>query len=200
MRFNDRNTLQAFFRDVDREVLQRCDEVIMDHGRPIYRGDLYARSRQAGETDRFAALCALREFPGCKTDDSFWAGRKHCAEVYGETYFNEVRTALAAQGVTMSAGQEYMPELAAYKGDPAAVVGHNARGHIRKVCEERGMACEGPVTVKAREPERDPLEGKRLAPDLVQENFENFARENPVEASKMDQHDIVAHMTDKHGT
>ena len=35
---------------------------------------------------------------------------------------------------------------------------------------------------------------------LVQENFENFARENPVEASKMDQHDIVAHMTDKHGT
>jgi hypothetical protein len=173
---------------------------VLNHGRPIFRGDLYAKSRQEGESDRFAAICALRRFPGFQTDDTFWAGRKHCAEVYGERYFGEVQQLLAQQGASIGAQHDYFPELAEYKGDPRAVVGHDARGHIKRVCEMKGVGCEGAVNVKGREPESDPLEGPpRLAPDLVEENFERFKEDNPTEAAKMSDAEITEHMTEKHG-
>ncbi|MFQ5492317.1 MAG: hypothetical protein ACE5GE_16525, partial [Phycisphaerae bacterium] len=57
----------------------------------------------------------------------------------------------------------------------AWVSASNARAEIRKRCEELNYGCEGDVTVKQREPERDPDEGPyTVAPDIVQKKVDKI--------------------------
>lgn len=164
------------FHDASPEVLSRCREMVTEGGGWVSRGAIYVRVRREGEergnnADRWACMLALNAFPGINTTDSFWAGRKPWHEVFGERYANRVKSELARKGVNITAGQEYMPELARYVGDPEAVVPFNgARSYMKKLCEKRGWAINGATTVDHREPDSDPYESAPpLAEDIIRE-------------------------------
>ena len=184
----------------DSDLVERWNEYVK---RPVTRMALYLISRRKGSSHTFAAACACQSFPSAMTEDVFWGGRKHFAEVYGDAYHSEVKSLLAQQGHSLSAHDEYMPELAQYKGDPRAVVSRSqGRSYIKKLCESQGLACEGGVTVKGRAPTSDPLAPENcvdMAPDLVAENFERFSEDNPDEARKIPKKEIKAAMVEKHG-
>lgn len=176
------------FDDISPEALSRCMELVTEGGGWVTRGAIYIRVRREEprrdrDGDKWATMLCLNAFPGVRTTDTFWAGRKSWVDVYGEEYANDVKKRLAKKGVNLKAGDEYMPELAEYRGDPKAVVPFGgARSHIKKVCEERGWACEGAVTTNHREPEYDPLADENcvpLAEDIIRTKARNMHRRNP---------------------
>jgi len=128
-------------------------------------------------------MLSLQAPPGINTSDTFWAGRKSWVSVYGEEYANRTKKALAAKGVNLKPGDEYMPELARHPNDPEAVIPFgNARGYIKNLCEKRGWGVDGAVTVKHREPEKDPLADENCAPmpmDLVRKKASAMVKKNP---------------------
>ncbi len=142
--------LMQEYNDVDPEVLARCGELVSEGGGHVSRGALYVRVRRENpkSRDRWAALLALQQPPGINTTDTFWAGRKPWYELYGDpnsvknnTYVNDVKRELAKRGVNLKPTDEYMPELARFKGDPEAVIPFNgARSYIKNLCEKRGCA------------------------------------------------------------
>jgi hypothetical protein len=185
--------LSREFPDIDQEILQRCDEAVWHDGGLVSRGAIYWRVRKetrdkGGSSDRWAAMLALQAPPGVQTTDTFWAGRKSWVDIYGESYANTVKRGLAAKGVNLLAGQEYMPELVRpgygpKNPDPEAVVPFgNARGYIKKLCEKRGWSVNGAVTVAERAPERDPLGPESCKPmgeDLIRQKARKMIQKNP---------------------
>lgn len=163
---------------------------------------MYVRLRREGKDHRWADMMASQRPPGGQTTDTFWAGRKHFSEVYGEDYANRVKKALAKRGINLRPNEEYMPELASYRGDPAAVVPFSgARSYIKGLCERRGAACEGAVNVDARQPDYDPYDPKNCTP-LGKDIVNNFAREeaktNP-DFKRKSRAEQRAHILSKHG-
>jgi hypothetical protein len=124
-------------------------------------------------------LC-LNAFPGIQTTDTFWAGKKPWHEVFGERYANRVKSELARKGVNILPGQEYMPELARFVGDPEAVVPFNgARSYMKKLCESRGWAINGAANVEHREPDSDPYEtATPLAEDIIREKGRQMVKKD----------------------
>lgn len=183
------------FPDADREVLDRAQG-----GGRIAVGTLYVRMRREGSDDRFAAMLALQQPPRGETSDSFWAGRKHFSRVYGEEYANKIKGMLAKRGVNLKPGDEYMPELARFRGDPEAVVPFGgARSYMRKLCEKRGWACEGAVNVEHRQPERDPLESApRLAEDLIRDNARRMVAKDP-SLKRLGKRELRQAVIERHG-
>ena len=126
---------------VDCEMRDNWWECMNFQGIAVARGLLYTKLVREGNSPRFAAMAALQRTPGAMTDDVFFGGRPHFSEVCGETYANEVRQKLAQQGVTLSDGDDYVPALARFKGDPEAVISRTSgRGYIKRLCESRGWA------------------------------------------------------------
>lgn len=153
---------------------------------PVTRLAFYIRLRREGTAHAMAEMFASQRAPGLETTDSFWQGRPHFSRVYGEDYANIVRSKLAARGVRLGPNDEYMPELARFRGDPEAVVSFDgARDYIRNLCERRGQACEGAVNVKHREPDHDPHDSAiPMAEDLVRKNAQQMVAKNPALARK----------------
>ncbi|SFH96782.1 hypothetical protein [Planctomicrobium piriforme] len=195
----------AKYPQLEREpdLLERANRLVchngQGHGLTVLA--LYMVSRRKRSSHTFAAMAAMQQSARVNTNDTFWSGRKHFSQVYGETYANDIKKKLAAQGVNMMAG-EYMPEIARYRGDPEAYVPFSgARDHIRKVCEKRGWACEGAVNVKGREPEKDPHapeNGVALAEDLVVKKAGEIITKNP-ELKRKTKGEIRQMVTEKHG-
>lgn len=82
-------------------------------------------------------------------------------------------------------GKRYSPQLAR-RGlrwkDPEAWV--SSKDDVRRVCERRGLGCDGAVTVKAREPERGLDDVPyTIAPDIVERNVNAIVEKmGPVDA------------------
>lgn len=163
---------------------------------------LYLIARRNSATHEFAMLLALQKPPGIETNDTFWAGRKRFDQVFGESYADTIRKKLLSQGVRLGPTDEYMPELARYQGDPEAVIpGHRARDHIRSVCEKRGWACNGAVTVKEREPFADPHAPENcqaLHPKLVDQLAIQECRKNP-DLQRKTKRELREMIVDRHG-
>jgi hypothetical protein len=170
---------------------------------------LYVIARRNLATHEFAMMLALQKPPGIETNDSFWAGRKRFDQVFGEEYANRIRSGLAAKGINLGATGEYMPELVRpgmgfgpKNPDPQAVVPfHGGRDYIRKMCESRGWACNGAVTVKEREPLSDPLGPENCAPlhsKLVDELAIRECRKNP-DLQQKTKRELREMIVDKHG-
>jgi hypothetical protein len=170
--------------------------------RPITRLALYMISRTKGNSHRFAVACAMQRFPGTRTEDVYWGGRKHFAEVYGDAYFNQTKQGLAKQGVNLTAHDEYFPELARFPADPQAVVTRSqGRSYIQQLCERRGWGCEGPANVKTREPERDELADEHCVPiaeDIVRSRARKMVKANP-ELKKKSRQELRSMVFEKHG-
>jgi len=168
---------------------------------PLTKFALYAISRKNGNSHPFAAMVACQRAARVVTDDVFWAGRPHFAQLYGENYYQDVKTALASQGVSLGAHDEYCPELARYKGDPEAVISRaRGRSYIKSLCEKRGWACEGMVSVNGRQPDRDPMENSvPLAEDLIAENTQRMIQKNP-ELTRKSRRELREMVIGKHGS
>jgi hypothetical protein len=174
--------------NASKEILDRSMEFTWENGGFVSRGAIYLRVRREADSkgesaDRWATMLALQAPPGCKTTDTFWGGRKHFSEVYGEEYASTIKRKLAAKGVNLKANDEYMPELARYQGDPEAVIPFdNARGYIQRLCQKRGWAVEGAVNVEHRPPEYDASAQENCIPmadGLIKQKFAKMCKKNP---------------------
>lgn len=181
----------------DSELCERGMEMVKDW---LSRFGLYVISRRQGNSHRFAVTVAMQKYPMGMTDDVFWGGRPHFADVYGEEYFHQVKSLLAQRGVTLNSQDEYLPELAQYKGDPKAVVTRSqGRAYIRRRCEELGVACHGAVEVESRPPEQDPFtSGVPLGEDLIAAEATRYVRDVPG-ADKMSRGELRAAILKNHG-
>ncbi len=173
--------IRAEFPDADKDLIERCDGAISDEGFLLSRGAFYVILRRQGECDRVAAMLALQRPARGQTNDTFWGGRKHFSEVYGEEYANQIRKGLARQGINLKAGDEYMPELARFRCDPEAVVPFGGgRSYIKSICEKRGWACEGAENVEHREPDEDPWATHTpLGEDIIRTNIQRMVKKDP---------------------
>jgi hypothetical protein len=193
--------LMREYKDVSSEVLARCGEAVWENGGTVTRGALYVRIRREDRNccDRWATMLCLQAPPGIQTSDTFWAGRKRWDEVFGEEYAATIKAKLARNGVNILPNQEYMPELARYQGDPEAVVPFNgARSYMKKLCEKRGWAAEGSISVDHRQPDADPYEQTPLAEDLIRRKGKDMVKKNP-ELKRLSRQDLRAVVLAKHG-
>lgn len=124
---------------------------------------LYDRLIAEGKSPAFAAMLADQAPPGVKTDSTFFGNAVNTVSKimnddpeYGQAIVAQARR----HGYNPNPNDVYESGLAEKPGDPLAFVpATGGRGHIRKVLESRGWGGEGAVNIKARQPERDPLEG-----------------------------------------
>lgn len=177
------------------------------HGHGLTVLALYVIARHNSATHEFAMMLALQKPPGIESNDTFWAGRKRFDQVFGEEYANRIRAGLARKGINLGATGEYMPELVRpgygpKNPDPEAVVPfHGGRDYIRRLCEKRGWACNGAVTVKEREPLVDPHAPENccaLHPKLVDELAIAECRKNP-DLQRKTKRELREMIVDRHG-
>lgn len=71
------------------------------------------------------------------------------------------------------------------------------RGHIKRICEERNLHCEGVVDHKAHEVE--PTPHVKLAEDLIDESISDELRMDPSKAS-LPRQELVEMVTEKYGS
>lgn len=115
---------------------------------------------------KMADVLEARSFPGLNTDTTFLANRGTLEKQFDGD--NEALERVMAKSVKMgykpNPNSVYMSSLAAYEGDPRAyLTAGDAKGHIRKICEERGVGCSGSVNIPQPEPKVDPDEARRRA-------------------------------------
>lgn len=176
--------IMSEFSDASSEAIARCREMVAEGGGYVSRGAIYIRVRREGEergqnADRWATMLCLNAPPGLRTTDTFWAGRKPWHQVFDPRYCERVKKELGMRGVNIGAHQEYMPELARFIGDPEAVVPFDgARSYMKKLCEKRGWAINGAVSVEHREPDSDPYDAP-LADDIIRQKGRQMVEKSP---------------------
>lgn len=106
-----------------------------------------------------------RQFPGLNTDTTFLANRGMLDSQFDdkEALKNVVEGA-QKQGYNPKPTDVYLSSLARFPGDKQAFVnGGDAKGHIRKICEERGVGCSGSVNIPQPDSRVDPVEARKKA-------------------------------------
>lgn len=196
----DGDELVSKWEDVDRQLLGRCLEYI---AQGVTRGAQYWMMRERGSNDKFAAMVALQAGPVLSTDDTFFQGQKPLYEQFGsQKHLDRYIKAAKKRGFTPSPNSTYFSSLARFPGDPEAFVTRaQGRSYIRKLCEQRGWACEGAVKVDHREPESDPLayeNCKPLGEDLIRNREEQMIQKNP-ELKRADRRELREQILAKHG-
>ncbi len=124
----------------------------------------YMEMRAAGESHNIAELLATQEVPFIMTDSEYLKGMSCNGSQFEKTpHIGDFYKAEAEKAGVSTTGKVYLSGLADRPGDPKAWI--SGRGDVQRVCEERGMSCQGSVQVAARQEEPKP--GPRLAPDIV---------------------------------
>ena len=146
---------------------------------PLDVREHYLRMVRNGQSERFAAMCALQRAPGTKgTDRALMQGR-YAGEWMGQMHSpmarRMVREARAA-GINIS-GTFYMGGLADSRGhrDPAAWI--DSVADIKRVAEERGLHVQGIVDYTP--PDRPPRKSVDIAPDILREQVRKEMKANP---------------------
>ena len=123
----------------------------------------YSKLIKRGVSQRLAEMLALRKAPRCMTDDVFYGGQT-LAQQFGNNAsgLEQVTKAAKKHGYVPNSNDRYesglcRPEVG--MGDPQAFVpASGGRGYVKRLLENRGWEglSDGAVTVKYREPEKDP--------------------------------------------
>lgn len=162
----------------------------------------YLEQIAQGVAPRMAEMIALRKAPRVMTDSVFFEGRGTLDSQFAGTpcgQLDELIAAAKAAGYTPNPNDVYEPGLAEFFGDPRAFVPPaGGMSHVRKVCEERGVGCQGALALKGRQPDSEP-EHCRLAPDLVQEQVAQMIAANPELRYTADPRDLAAEAVHQHG-
>lgn len=139
----------------------------------------YLSMLRDGQTERFAAMCALQKPPGTRgTDRALMQGRyagEWMGEMHGPMAARMAREARAA-GINIS-GKFYMGGLADKRGhrDPAAWI--DSVSDIRRVAQERDLHVSGIVDYTP--PEKPPAKGVDIDPVILRENVRKELKKNP---------------------
>lgn len=156
---------------------RRYREIIDDSGNrtfePPMSEEQIARYRERG-LERAREICESRKSPGVKTDTSFLANRGSLVDQLGgdEPWARHVAREAKKHGHTVGANDVYISQLAEFPGDPKAFLhAGEGRGHIERVCRERGLGCHGAVNVEGQ---KRPIKTVRLAEDLVVEKVKHY--------------------------
>lgn len=151
-----------------------------------YQGKTYVgRTNRSGETifdpplpPEYEERCKsnikeaveARQFPGLNTDTSFLANRGTLeAQFADKEALKQTVEGAQRAGYKPKPSDVYLSSLAQFPGDPQAWVGSDAKGHIRKVCEERGIGCSGSVNVPQPDRRVDAEEARKKARDKAVE-------------------------------
>lgn len=175
------------------------------------RKNLSADARRRGvEPDdiadhRFAEMLALRSPPGSKTDREFLAGFGTLEQQFGadKVGLNAVIRGAKKHGYNPGVRDVYLEPLASFPGDPQAFVSESTggRGHVKRVCEQRGLDCRGAVNVNGYRAERDdPIKKPkaRLAEDVIRAEERKLARSERGGKKKTDRAELRERVIEKH--
>ena len=172
---------QEEFPELEESELERTPDVILPFG--VTRLALYMKMRRSGLSHRFAEMAALQRAPRCMTDDVFFAGMPRLAEQMTPKVLRNVVAAARRHGYNPSPDATYHSGLARFQGDPEAFVTRSqGRGYIKRLCERRGWACDGAVTVAARPPEHDYADQSHATPmaeKLIQSHARDMVTKDP---------------------
>lgn len=190
------------FLDASPSFLRRSRRIVeVSEGVTVTAGAIYWRLREEGESARFSEMVALQSPPRCMSDRELFEGFGTLDKQFSDPLYKKfVLDNAKRRGFVPGNYDVYMPSLARYPGDPEAFVPPTGgRGHIKKICEQRGWAHEGCVTVKGQDGARNPLDDKdkKLAPDLVAENMRKYVEKNP--GVKMSRDELRHTIIEKHG-
>jgi hypothetical protein len=142
----------------------------------------YEELRAAGQSHAMADMLAHRQFPGTRTEESFWRGRR-VSDQFGETpagkAMGEQYRAMAKAAGVNPHGKVYQAGLASYPGDPSAWVSDTS--DVLRIAKEKNLNVSGAVTHKAADIEvpshlDQPYE---VAADVVDEAFEQKLATDP---------------------
>lgn len=147
----------------------------------------YRQLVRKGLTPRFAEMLALQQPPRSMSDREYLAGHGSLLKQFGG---DENMTKYAVERARELGGNPgmndyYDPGLCrpGMQFDPQAFVpAGGGRGYVKRLCEERGVGCSGPVEVKAREDE--PAPPVVMAERLVNEGIDHLIATDPKKKTK----------------
>lgn len=164
--------------------------------------DYVSEDREYHDTGLLPDMLASRKAPGASTDREFFAdsdatvARLHASD---PKYAARITAKAKRLGYQPNSNDVYVSQLARCEGDPLAFVpATGGKGHVKKVCEQRGFGCDGAVAVKAAEV-APPKKQVRLAPSLVNEYVQRHVAANPSLASKP-KRELREMVTELHGS
>jgi hypothetical protein len=165
---------------------------------------LYEESRREGTSHKLAEMFALRQFPGLRTERTFYR-MNHIGtladQFAGEEHNLEILAAKAkAQGRTVNYTDVYNESLAKEPLDPNALVPRGqGRSYIKRVCERNDWECHGAVEVKRsyRDLEKNLKPGPRLNPEIVDKIAAQRIAQDPGLAKNMTA--LREEIIEKHG-
>lgn len=132
---------------------------------------------ETADEGKLTEILETRQFPGVHDDTSFMANRGTLADQLGDTV-GLVTEEAKKNGYTPGYNDVYLPSLADFPGDPKAFIKQdNAKGQVRKVCEDNNWSCHGSVSVESRNDEAPKETG--LADDLVIPSFLEMKKSDP---------------------
>ncbi len=139
----------------------------------------YVRMVRSGQTERFAAMCALQQAPGTRgTDRALMQGR-YAGEWMGEMHSPMARRMAreARQAGINISGKFYMGGLADSRGhrDPEAWI--DSVADIKRVAEKRRLHVQGIVDYTP--PEREPRKSVDIDGEILRENVAKELKKNP---------------------
>jgi putative FmdB family regulatory protein len=135
--------------------------------------------------------------PAVQTDNTFFANVGTLRDQFGgnDRELKRVVSAAKRQGYTPNYTDFYCPSLANRPGDPKAFIpACGGRSYVRKLCEERGVSCEGMVNYKA--PEGRPRPRVKLAERTIRRLMREAIRKDPGLASK--KNELREQIIDRH--
>lgn len=141
--------------------------------------DTYLRSRAAGGSEKFAAMCALQTPPGSKgSDRAFMEGRMNNQQLDGmpRRQAEYISRDARAAGINIS-GKYYCGGLADQRGwkDPEAWV--SSSDDVLRVAKKRGKSVSGSVNYDAGPP--PPPKRVALSERIIKEEIARERRLNP---------------------
>ncbi len=145
---------------------------------------IYDTAIRNGCTPKLAEALACRKLRHSLTDKQYFARQyRSLGDDLGEGMAEEVVAQARKHGYTPQPGDTYLPNIAAFEGDPDAFVSPaDGRGKIRRVLEQRGARCTGGLEFEWPEPNSDPLAPENIAPlpdDIIREGVREMIDENP---------------------
>jgi hypothetical protein len=133
-----------------------------------------------GTPPRWAEMVASRTGPGLRTETSYAPRFGTLLEQFGgdRKILERRKKAWAKKGVHVTGNEVWLPHLANAPDDVEALASPgDVLAHQRRLAEKRGIALEGAVNVKGRDPE--PKKAVALAPDIVTRIAKEEAKRDP---------------------
>jgi hypothetical protein len=119
------------------------------------------------DSQRFNEMVESGIPPQANTDREFLEGHCNGSQFQKRPQDGEAYKKVADQAGVSITGKVYKSSLARYPGDPEAWV--SGRGDVQRICEARGLGCDGSVKVQKREKDVEPSPSVGVAEHLVSE-------------------------------